>query len=272
MKMLLRLLILYSIPLLLFAFVHATVSGESEINKGRLARALRVLFGNAIFLLFYALMFYWWEIQNKHMCSHKCHSQRPNPNATNSNSRTVSSFLNEQERLDKNDSLVSAIRPPPFRPKRNYIFLFDPKFYTYFRPIVLTVLLILTMISFWTNMFWCDREPTWLGVISYASFYLFLQLFVFCIYLLCTHFILRLSHLPNHFPKMPWNAMRLSPILLYLGLSTSLAFYYGAIEPRVVEVPLRFRPGIIPDQFNGYRIAQLTDIHLGISFPISNVK
>lgn len=264
-RMLFRLLILYSIPLILFAIFHATLSGDSEITKGRKTRARRILFGSALLVLIYALMHYWWEIYGNRERSDKLHSNSHYFDPTQAKSKTSAS-ISKHEGFDNNAQTGtsgadsdSRPQPPPLRHNR------IAQFFLHIRPIVTTILLVFTMLSFWTNMFWCDREPTWIGVISYTALYFFLQLFVLCIYLIVSHLALRRSQLPARFPKAPWRALRLLPALLYLILSTSFAFYYGAIEPRVVEVALRFPRGLIPDQFNGYRIAQLTDIHLGTS-------
>ena len=265
-----RLLFLFSIYMLLFSFVSAISSGESNTTKGRTTRARRIFVGNIMFVVLFGVMIYWWEFHGRVVCRNKRQSQSPAaPSAIASNRDTDTTPNNQYEALALNEASatlnneIQLDSQPPSQKK--CIFLLQLRRpYLLLRPIALTIVFILSLISFWTNMFCCGREPTFLGVVSYGSFYLFLQLGLLLLYLVITHFVLRVSRLPKRSPKVPWNAVRLGPILLYLFLSTPLAFYYGTIGPRVVEVPLRFRTGSIPEQFDGYRVAQLSDIHLGI--------
>ena len=266
-----RLFFLSSIYILLFSFVYATSSGDSNTtNKGRMTRARRILFGDIIFVILFGIMIYWWEFHGRSFCRNMRQSQSPGaPSAIASNRDTDTTPNNQYEAVSLNEASASPnheIQPDPSSPsqKKCLVFIQRRRTYLLLRPIALAILFVLSLLSFWTNMFCCDREPTFLGVVSYGSFYLFLQLCLLLVYLVITHFILRVSRLPIRFPKVPWNAVRLSPILLYLLISTPLAFYYGAIGPQVVEVPVHFRSGSIPKQFDGYRIAQLSDIHLGI--------
>lgn len=273
LKMKLR-LFLCSIFVLSITYVLAVSSQESnagKTTKGRATRARRILFGNVFFLLAYIAMIYWWEVHGRFICRDtRLPAQSASTTAfnlepsTNTNAQYTGVSTNEYD-------AVLNIQVHPNQPKhsaRKQLLSKVCFVLRILRPIALTLVILLTSVSFWTNMFWCDREATWLGVISYACFYLFLQLCVLLVYLIGTYLIVRLARLPTRCPKVPWATVRLVPILLYLVVTTPLAFYYGSIGPRVVEVPLRFKPGLIPEQFDGFRIAQLSDIHIGTPMPL----
>ncbi|XP_046367031.2 transmembrane protein with metallophosphoesterase domain-like [Haliotis rufescens] len=133
----------------------------------------------------------------------------------------------------------------------------DLKKWTLWR-IILVTYLVLCHASYFTNFYFIGREPYFIAYSCYAALGLLFQIVTGLVFVKVILFCLRsISSSKPVFSKQ----RELQLVLIYAILLWTYGLYNAASPPVVKEVLIPVRG--LPESLDGFRIVQISDIHLG---------